>query len=169
MCPIRVGACAAGGQGPAFTGLLFLWGWMWQSGNEGDILATSLRSWCPLGPEWQEGGVHAVTWGRGSEAGHPQEGATWKVGGTAGRPACLRRVSRGAWRDLVPEQWAASLKVGWKPWTDENRGGMWSDVGAKRFLWWSLEGWQQKKLQVLVKLRRQKCELRLGCQFLELL
>ena len=28
MCPIHVGACAAGGQGPAFMGLLFLWGWM---------------------------------------------------------------------------------------------------------------------------------------------
>ena len=26
MCPIRVGAYATGGQGPAFTGLLFLWG-----------------------------------------------------------------------------------------------------------------------------------------------
>jgi len=26
MCPIHVGACAAGGQGPALMGLLFLWG-----------------------------------------------------------------------------------------------------------------------------------------------
>ena len=26
VCPIRVGAYAAGGQGPALTGLLFLWG-----------------------------------------------------------------------------------------------------------------------------------------------
>ena len=30
---------------------------------------------------------------------------TWQVGGTAGRPVCLRRVSRGTWRELVSEQY----------------------------------------------------------------
>ena len=28
MYPMCLGACAAGGQGPAFMDLLFLWGWM---------------------------------------------------------------------------------------------------------------------------------------------
>ena len=41
-------------------------------------------------------------------------------------------------------------------------------MGAKRVFSWSLEAKQQKQLQVLVKLRRQKCELRLEYQFLEL-
>ena len=43
--------------------------------KEGDILAGSLRSWCLLGTERYEGGGHTVTWGRGSEAGGPKEGA----------------------------------------------------------------------------------------------
>ena len=47
MCPIHVGASAAGGQGPAFMGLL-LWG---ECDKEGDFLAVSLRSWCLLGSE----------------------------------------------------------------------------------------------------------------------
>ena len=45
---------------------------------------------------------------------------------------------------------------------------MWSDVGVKRFLQRSLEGGQHKQLGILVKLRRQKCGLRLEYQFLEL-
>ena len=44
MCPIRVGACVAGGQGPAFMGLLFLWGGC-------DILDASLRRWCLMASE----------------------------------------------------------------------------------------------------------------------
>ena len=47
MSPIHVGACAAGGQGPALTGLLFLWE---GCDKEGDILA-SLRSSCLMGSE----------------------------------------------------------------------------------------------------------------------
>ena len=47
MSPILVGVCAAGGQGPALTGLLFLWG---GCDKEGDILA-SLRSCCLTGSE----------------------------------------------------------------------------------------------------------------------
>ena len=48
MCLICVGACAAGGQGLAFMGLLFLWG---GCDREGDILAPSLRSWYLTGSE----------------------------------------------------------------------------------------------------------------------
>ena len=62
MCPIRVGACAAGGQGPVFTGLLFLWG---GCDKQGDILSPSLRSWCLTGSERHEDGGHTVTWGKG--------------------------------------------------------------------------------------------------------
>ena len=32
----------------------------------------------------------------------PKEGATWQVGGTAGRPACLREVKRGTRRSWSP-------------------------------------------------------------------
>ena len=71
--------------------------------------------------------------------GNPRQGVlrkelTWQVGGTAGRPACLRTLSRGMWRELVSEQWAASLEVGWKPWMVQSRRAMWPDVGVKRFL-----------------------------------
>ena len=42
---------------------------------------------------------------------------TCQVGGTAGSPAWLRRVSRGTWRELVSEQWAGDRKwdgsLGW--------------------------------------------------------
>ena len=48
---------------------------------------------------------------------------TWQVGGTAGRPACLRILSRGMWRELVSEQWAVSPEVRWKPWMVQSRGG----------------------------------------------
>ena len=40
-------------------------------------------------------GGHTVTWVRGSKAGGPKKELTWQIGGMAGRPACLRRVSRG--------------------------------------------------------------------------
>ena len=52
----------------------------------------------------------------------------------AGKSACLRRVSRGIWREMVPEQQAVSLEVGWKPWMVQSREVMWSDVEVKRFL-----------------------------------
>ena len=51
---------------------------------------------------------------------------------------------QGDGRELVSRQWAVSLELGWKPWMVQSRGGMWSDVGVKRFLWWSLEGRQKK-------------------------
>ena len=41
---------------------------------------------------------------------------------------------QGDGRELVSKQWTASLEVGWKSWMVQIRGGMWSDVGAKRFL-----------------------------------
>ena len=68
---------------------------------------------------------------------------TWQVGGTTGRPACLRRVSRGCGGAGLLAM-AIGPEVAWKSWMVQSRGGMWSDVGVKRFLWWSLEG-QQKK------------------------
>ena len=49
------------------------------------------------------------------------------------QPACLMRVSRG-----TGGSWSLScgqgLEVGWKPWTVQSRGGMWSDVRVKRVL-----------------------------------
>ena len=58
---------------------------------------------------------------------------TWQVGGTAGRPACLRRGNRG--------QEGAGLRAvdNGRLWdgshqTVQSRGGMSSDVGVKRFL-----------------------------------
>ena len=137
--------------------------------KEDDILAVSLRSWCLMGSGWHEGGGHATPGGESLRQGVLRKELTWQVRGTAGQCVCLRTVSRGAWRELVSEQWAASLEVGWKPWMFQSRRAMWSDVGVKRFLWWLLEGRQQKQLEVLVKLRRQKCGLRIGYQFLELL
>ena len=35
-----------------------------------------------------------------------QEGVTWQVGGTTGRPVSLGRMSRGMWGELVSEHWA---------------------------------------------------------------
>ena len=43
MCPIHVGACVAGGQGPVLMGLLFLWGGCDKEGVM--VTAGSLRSW----------------------------------------------------------------------------------------------------------------------------
>ena len=137
--------------------------------KEGDILAVSLRSWCLIGSEWHEGGGHATPGGGDLRQGVLRKELTWQIGGTAGRPVCLRRVSRRIWREMVPEQWAVSLEVGLKPWMVQSRQAMCSYPGVKIFLWWSLEGRQQKQLEVLVKLRRQKCGLRIGYQFLELL
>ena len=58
---------------------------------------------------------------------------TWQFGGMAGRPACLRRVSRG-----MGGSWSLScgqgLEVGWKPWMVQSTGWMWSDVRVKRVL-----------------------------------
>ena len=107
--------------------------------------------------------------GGGLRQGVKRKELTWQVGGIAGRPACLRTVSRGMWRERVSEHWAVSTEVRWKPWMVQSRGGMWSDVGVKGFLQWSLEGRQKKQLGILIQLRRQKCGLRLECQFLELL
>ena len=48
MCPICVGACAAGGQA------LILWGscsYGNRSDREGGILTPSVRRWCLMGPE----------------------------------------------------------------------------------------------------------------------
>ena len=72
--------------------------------------------------------------GGGLRQGVLRKELTWQVRGTAGRPVCLRTVSRGTWRELVSEQWAASLEVGWKPWMVQSRRAMWPDVGVKRFL-----------------------------------
>lgn len=63
-----------------------------------------------------------------------RKGLTLQIEGTAGRPACFRTVSRGMWKELVSAQWAAGPEVGWKPWTVQSRGAMWSDIRVKRFL-----------------------------------
>ena len=134
------------------------------------------RRWYPGLPEELVPHGVWVTW-RWQPHSHQGEGVwgrgvlskelTWQVGGMAGRPACLRRVSRGwegagLWAVDKGRLWDGSHQ------TVQSRGGMSSDVGVKKFLWWSLEGWQKKQLGVLVKLRRQKCGLSLGYQFLEL-
>ena len=72
--------------------------------------------------------------GGGLRQGVLRKELTWQVGGTAGRPVCLRRVSRGTWRELFSRQWAVSPEVGLKPWMGQSRGVMWSDVRVKRFL-----------------------------------
>ena len=102
MSLIHVGACVAGGQGPVVlpnpaTGLLFLWG---GCDKEGDILAASqgLRD-MKVGATQSPGGGNL-------RQGVLRKELTWQVGGTTGRPACLRRVSRGMWRELVSEHWA---------------------------------------------------------------
>lgn len=73
----------------------------------------------PLRTEGHAG--HPGTWGRGVL----RKELSWQVGGTAGRPACLRRGSGGPWRALVSEQWAAGQEVGWKPLDGPEQG---SDV-----------------------------------------
>ena len=70
----------------------------------------------------------------GFEAGGPQEGADL-AGWRNGRETNVSEESeQGDGRELVSKQWTASLEVGWKSWMVQIRGGMWSDVGAKRFL-----------------------------------
>ena len=164
MCLIGVGAYVGGGQGPAFMGHLFLWG---GCVREGDILA-SLRSCCLMGSEWHEGGGHTVIWGRESEAECPKEGADLACWRNDRRTRVSEDSEQGDGRELVSRQWAGDRKwdgnLGWSR-AEEGYGLMWE----LRVLWWSLEGWRQKQLQGLVKLRRQQCELKLGCQFLELL
>ena len=135
MSPIHVGACVAGGQGPVVlpnpaTGLLFLWG---GCDKEGDILA-SLRSWCLTRSEWHEGGGHTVTWGRQSEAGGLEEGADLAGWRNSRKTSGSEESEQGDERELVSRQWVTSLEVGWKSWMVQSRGGMWSDVGVKRFL-----------------------------------
>ena len=75
---------------------------------------------------------------------------------------------QGDGREMVSRQWAGDRKwdgnLGWSR-AEEECGLMWE----LRVLCWSLEGRRQKQLQGLVKLRRQQHELKLGCQFLELL
>ena len=107
MCPICVGACAAGGQGPAFTGLLFLWGGCDRE-RWADILAASLRSWCLMGSEWHEGGHHTVTWGRGSKAGGPQEGADLADWRNSRKTSVSEESEQGDGRELVSKLWAGT-------------------------------------------------------------
>ena len=149
MCPIRVGACAAGGQGPALVGLLFLWGGC----DRGDILAPSLRSWCLTGSEWHEGGGHTVTWGKGSNAGSPKEGADLAGWRNSRKTSVSEESEQGDGRELVSKQWAGDQKwdgsLGWSR-AEEGCGLMWE----LRKSCWALEGWQKKQLQGLVKLRR---------------
>ena len=133
MCPIHVGASAAGGQGPAFMGLLFLWGWMWQKG------------WHPgLSEELLPHGVW-VTW-RWRPHSHLGEGVWGK--GSLGRswPGRLeeQQEDQCVWGEWAGGQEGAGLwamgrgpEVGWKPWMVQSRGGMWSDVGVKRVLWYT--------------------------------
>ena len=124
MSLVYVGACAAGGQGPAFMGPLFLWG---GCDKEGDILAASRGlSDMKLGATQSPGGG-------GLRQGVLRKELTWQVGGTAGRPACLRS-DQGNGRELVSEQWVANPEVEWKSWIVQIRGGMSSDVEVKRFL-----------------------------------
>ena len=94
---------------------------------------------------------------------------TWQFGGMAGRPACLRRVSRGTGGSWFPSSGQQAWKWNESHWMVHSRGGRWSDVGFKRFFPCLLEEQQQKKFEILVMLGRQKYRLRLGCQFLELL
>ena len=114
MCPISVGACEAGGQGPAFMGLLFLWGWMWQREWHPGCLPEELvphgarvsGRWGPQSP------------GRGGlRQGVQRKDVTWQVGGTAGRPACLRTVSRGMGGSWSPGNgqwtWKWDGSLGW--------------------------------------------------------
>ena len=164
MCPICMGVCAAGGKDPAFMGLLFLWGQTWQRWHPGCLLElVPYGVWVTW--RWEP----CNTWGRGSGAGAPKEGIDL-VGWRNDRKTSVSEESeQGDGRDLVSEQWAGDWKWDGMPWMVQSRGAVWSDVGVKRILWWSLEGPQQKRLEVLVKPRRQKCGLRIGYQFLELL
>ena len=114
MCPIRVGACATGGQGPAFMGTLFLWG---GCDKEGDILAAS------QGLRDMKVGATQSPGGGSLRQGVLRKELTWQVGGTAGRPECLRS-DQGNGRELVSEQWAANPEVGWKSWIFQIKGGM---------------------------------------------
>ena len=68
----------------------------------------------------------------GLRQGVLREELTWQIGGTAGRPACLRRVSRG-----MGGSWSQSS--GWKLDGPNQRRDV-VDVTIKRVLWWSLEG-----------------------------
>ena len=99
MCPIRVGACATGGQGPAFTGTLFLWG---GCDKEDDILAAS------QGLSDMKVGATQSPGGGSLRQGVLRKELTWQVGGTAGRPECLRS-DQGNGRELVSEQWAMGV------------------------------------------------------------
>ena len=58
---------------------------------------------------------------------------TWQVGGTTGRPACLRRVSRGCGGAGLGAM-ARGLEVAWKSWMAQSRREMWSDIKFERFL-----------------------------------
>ena len=58
---------------------------------------------------------------------------TWQVGGTTGRPACLKRVSRGCGGAGLRAM-ARGPEVAWKSWMVQSRRGMWSDIKFERFL-----------------------------------
>ena len=119
MSLIHVGACVAGGQGPVVlpnpaTGLLFLWG---GCDKEDDILAAS------QGLSDMKVGATQSPGGGSLRQGVLRKELTWQVGGTAGRPECLRS-DQGNGRELVSEQWAANPEVGWKSWIFQIKGGM---------------------------------------------
>ena len=73
-------------------------------------------------------GASQSTGGGGLRQGILRKELTWQVGGTAGRPACLRRVSRGTWRELVSEQWTmdyCGMEAIGRSQTEEGCGLMW--------------------------------------------
>ena len=64
----------------------------------------------------------------------PEEGADLAGWRNSRKTRVSEESEQGDGRELVSELWAGSLKVEWKSWMVQSRGGMSSDVGIKRFL-----------------------------------